>query len=229
MQFFDLSHPFENGMPVYPGSARASLTSVASAAVDGYNEIRMNISTHNGTHVDCGYHLLESGMKTLDYPLEQFYGDAVVIDCRSVEAGAKITLDLLKPRESFIRQSRFVLLCTGWSRYWGSQEYFRDFPVLDTTAAAYLTSFGIRGTGTDTISFDPVGSEDLPVHHILLAGGKILIENLTRLEDLPNAGFTFSCFPLPLVNGDGSPVRAVGIVSRDEGQGTSRGKSRLTR
>lgn len=215
MPCIDLSHPLENGMPVYPGSPGALFTEVATASMDGYNETRMNISSHTGTHMDCGYHMLDAGRKILDYDPEQFYGDAVVIDCRQLAAGARITADLLRTRESVIRQCRYVLLCTGWSRYWGSQEYFRGFPVLDTAAAHYLSSFGIAGAGTDTISFDPADSRDFSNHHILLSHGLVLVENLTRLEDLPQNGFTFSCFPLPLAGGDGSPVRAVGIVGND--------------
>jgi kynurenine formamidase len=212
MPYIDLSHTLENGMTVYPGSAAPSFSPIATTAAAGYNEIRMDMSTHTGTHIDCGFHMLEAGRSILDYPLDQFYGNAVMIDCRYVAPGERITLDLLKPWESAINQSRFVLLCTGWSRYWGLPEYFRDFPVLDIAAARYLSSFSIAGAGTDAISFDPVGADDFANHHILLSNGKILIENLTRLEHLPHTGFIFSCFPLPLVNGDGSPVRAVAIV-----------------
>jgi kynurenine formamidase len=57
---------------------------------------------------------------------------------------------------------------------------------------------------------------ELPVHHILLSHGLILIENLVNLESLPKQEFTFSCLPLKIKNGDGSPVRAVGIVTRDK-------------
>jgi kynurenine formamidase len=44
----------------------------------------------------------------------------------------------------------------------------------------------------------------------------VLIENLVRLEDLPAEGFLFCCFPLKIAGGDGSPVRAVGIVMSNE-------------
>ena len=114
----------------------------------------------------------------------------------------------------------FLLIHTGWSQYWGSEEYFRKFPVLNVDAARYLTSFPLKGIGSDTISFDPVDSGDLPVHHILLSKGLILIENLVNLKSLPKHNFAFSCFPLKIRNGDGSPVRAVGIITRDKGLGT---------
>ncbi len=112
------------------------------------------------------------------------------------------------------------LLHTGWSQFWGTEDYFGNFPVLHPDAATYLSAFNLKGIGSDTISFDPVDSVELPVHHILLSAGIILIENLVNLNKLPQHDFTFSCFPLNIKNGDGSPVRAVGIVTRDKGQGT---------
>ena len=85
--------------------------------------------------------------------------------------------------------------------------------MLHEDAATYLSSFNLKGIGSDTISFDPVDSWELPVHHILLSKGLILIENLVNLKSLPKHNFAFSCFPLKIKNGDGSPVRAVGIVN----------------
>ena len=40
----------------------------------------------------------------------------------------------------------------------------------------------------------------------------IIIENLTGLEQLMNKEFWFSCFPLKIEEGDGSPVRACAIT-----------------
>jgi kynurenine formamidase len=51
------------------------------------------------------------------------------------------------------------------------------------------------------------------VHHTLLSAGMVLIENLTGLEKLPESGFYFSCLPLKIQSGDGSPVRAVAITT----------------
>ena len=39
----------------------------------------------------------------------------------------------------------------------------------------------------------------------------ILVENLNRLQDLPQSGFTFFALPLRIKDGDGSPVRAVAM------------------
>jgi kynurenine formamidase len=211
MQIIDLSHPLENGMPVYPGSEHPEFSKIASLDREGYNEIMLSLPTHTGTHVDCGYHILADGQRIHETPLDSFVGNAVVIDCR-VAGGGKITPGLLEPYASLFVRCRFVLLRTGWDRFWGSDEYFNGYPLLDEEAARYLCSFAIRGIGVDAVSFDPVHDTDLVIHHILLSHGIILIENLTCLEYLPASGFLFTCLPLPLKDGDGSPVRAAGIV-----------------
>jgi kynurenine formamidase len=212
----DLTHPMESNMPVFPGSPPVKFITAATFEQEGYHEIRIDCSTHTGTHIDCGFHLLGSGLNTLTTPVTHFYGKGMVVDCREIPSGSTISKELLQEREKDILNSDFLLIHTGWSQYWGKEEYFREFPVLDPEAATYLSGFNLKGIGSDTISFDPVDSVKLPVHHILLSKGIILVENLDNLGSLPDYGFVFCCFPLRIKDGDGSPVRAVGIGRSDE-------------
>jgi len=41
----------------------------------------------------------------------------------------------------------------------------------------------------------------------------VVIENLTSLDALGGRAFLFSCLPLNIVTGDGSPVRAVAQIN----------------
>jgi arylformamidase len=216
LDVIDLTHPMESGMPVYPGSPPANFVTSATFEKEGYHEIRINCSTHTGTHIDCGYHLLSDGLNTATTPVNRFFGKGIVVDCRNIPAGGLISKDFLQPLEPDILNADFVLLHTGWSQFWGGEEYFGKFPVLHQDAANFLSACNLKGIGIDAISFDPVDSAELPVHHILLSAGIILIENLVNLKTLPKHDFAFSCFPLNIKNGDGSPVRAVGIVRRGE-------------
>ena len=212
MPVIDLTQMVTNGMPVFPGSGPVIVKRVSNLDSEGYNELRMEISTHTGTHIDCGLHLLEEGFDTVMTETQRFYGKGLVIDCRSIPHNGIITVEVLQPYESVIRQSEFVIFKTGWSRFWSDPQYFSDFPVLDDKAAAYLACFSLKGTGVDAPGFDPVDSVKLSVHKALLSKGIVLIENLTNLDALPDKGFIFCCFPLKIKGGDGSPVRAVGIV-----------------
>lgn len=211
MQVIDLTHTIKNGMPVFPGSKEVKLIHHAGIAAAGFNELLLNISGHNGTHIDCGRHLSDESADLSGIPAHHFTGRGLVIDCRYFGENP-ISKSKLEIFEKSINEVDFVLFLTGWSNYWNSERYFSSFPVLSSEAAEYLSTFQLKGAGVDNPGFDPVDSTDLTNHKILLSKGRLLIENLTNLEQLPEKGFTFCCFPLKIHGGDGSPVRAVAVI-----------------
>lgn len=211
MRVIDLSHILESGMPVFPGSPEAELERIATFDREGYHETRLMVTTHTGTHVDCGFHFLPAGFDTASAAASCFFGRGLVIDCRNL-GGRPISSNYLKGFVEKIRKADFVLLHTTWDQYWGKEVYFSGYPFPEPEAAAFLASFPLRGVGIDAISLDAADSTRYPVHHTLLSAGIVLIENLTCLEKLPESGFYFSCLPLKILSGDGSPVRAVAIT-----------------
>lgn len=210
MEVIDLSHLLETGMPVFPGSPEARVERIAAFEKEGHNETRLVITTHTGTHIDCGLHFLSAGFDTASTVASRFFGRGLVIDCRNVGSGP-IKSNFLSEFTDKIRKADFVLLHTAWDQYWGKDAYFSGYPFPEPEAAAFLATFPLRGVGIDAISLDAADSVQYPVHHTLLSSGIVLIENLTCLEQLPESGFYFSCLPLKIKSGDGSPVRAVAI------------------
>ena len=207
----DLSHPLENGMPVYPGTEPPALVDVAAIDPDGFREKRLAICSHTGTHVDAPAHILP-GAATLDQlPVAHFFGRALLLDCTH-KGGAGVSLANLLAHEADIRAHEFVILPTGWSRYWGEPLYFQGYPVLAADAARWLAGQGLKGLGLDAISVDPVDAVDLTVHTLLLKAGMVIVENLTHLSALPRPSFHFCCLPLNIRDADGSPVRAVAML-----------------
>ncbi|MBN2521678.1 MAG: cyclase family protein [Bacteroidales bacterium] len=208
-EFIELSYTIEENMMVYPDTPSPEFKTIASIEQDGYREMIMKLTTHTGTHIDAEAHIYTTG-KTIDqYNLDQFYGTAIVIDCsRSpviyIEPLKKILLETSLPD--------FLLLYTGWAKFWGKNEYFTDFPVLNTSTAKFLSKLPIKGIGIDSVSFDNINNPQLTNHKILLKKGLILIENLKDLEQLIDIRFIFSCFPLKLSKGDSSPIRACAII-----------------
>jgi arylformamidase len=211
MKFIDLSHFLEPDMPVFPGESPPEIKDTAAIDTDGYRLKHITLSSHTGTHVDAPAHIV-AGAKTLDQlPMDTFCGEAFLLNCMT--SRRHIHLQDLLPHGEVIRRHPFLLLHTGWSRYWGDARYFNGYPVLAPDAARWLAEAGLRGVGVDTISPDPVDSVELPIHNILLGAGMIIIENLTNLEAIKDQAFLFCCFPLKIKDGDGSPVRAVAIIS----------------
>ncbi len=214
MRIIDVTHIIANDMPVYPGTEQPVLTTACEIETDGFLEQKITFYSHTGTHIDAPAHIIK-GAATLDLlPIHQFYGRAVRVDI-TPDAGDAITMEHLIAHRGIIQGADFLLLHTGWSRWWGQKRYFVDYPVLTPDAAEWLRGLKLKGVGLDTISADRFDSLDFPVHKTLLGSDCIIIENLTNLDKLPNHSFLFSCFPLNFKQADGSPVRAVAIIDEE--------------
>ncbi len=211
MNVIDLSHAISPGMPVYPGTEPPQFSQACTIAANGFAEKRISLHTHTGTHVDVPGHILEGGLLLDEMGPRGFVGSACVIDASGVQSG-EIGASLLQAEERAISESDFVLIHTGWSRSWGQESYLSGFPILTMDAARWLHRRRLKGVGFDTISADPAGSVGLEIHREILRAGTIIIENLTGLDALVGRSLLFSCLPLRLAGGDGSPVRAVAIL-----------------
>lgn len=211
MKLVDLTHPISPNMPVYPGTEPPVFTTGCSIDEIGFLEKKITLYSHTGTHVDAPAHLIK-GHNTLDMlAIEHFHGPALMLNFDNF-TDKNIGVKELEPFQDKIKKVEFLLLHTGWSKYWGSEKYFTNYTVLSLEAANWLSSFGLKGFGLDTISADTADTEDYHVHKALLQKNTIIIENLTNLVDLPCSQFDFSCFPLSFEDADGSPVRAVAFI-----------------
>lgn len=210
MRIVDLSQTIEPHMTVFPGTDAPQAAPIRLLHEHGYNERRLTLTTHTGTHMDAPAHLLE-GAPTLDrLDPGRFLGRGMILDATST--GPEIGLETLLARQAEIMASDYLLLRTGWDAKWKTSAYLEGFPVLSAEAARWLARQNMKGVGVDAISVDVVDSEQLPVHHALLGSGMVIVENLKALAALPENGFTFCCLPLPLADADGSPARAVAIL-----------------
>jgi kynurenine formamidase len=78
MKIIDLSLPLYTGMPVYPGDPEPSIELVQTIAREGWNMRRLQINTHDATHVNMQIHMVEGGKSLDDYPLDAFCGPAKI-------------------------------------------------------------------------------------------------------------------------------------------------------
>jgi kynurenine formamidase len=211
MQIIDLSHAISPDMPVYPGTNPPKFSIPCTIEKDGFTETEISIFTHTGTHVDAPAHILK-GAETLDHKaINHFIGKACVLDFQSAHNNT-ISIENIIPFQSQVEKCDFILFHTGHSQLWGTNDYYKDYPVLSDETALWLVDNNIKGIGADVISADAIGDSDFPIHKILLKNSIIIIENLTNLGKIPEKNFIFSCFPLKIENADGSPVRAVAMV-----------------
>lgn len=213
MAIRDLSQPLASGITRYPGDPAVSIHSHADIESDGYRVSAIRMGSHSGTHVDAPSHTEPDGKTVDELPVDRFRFDAHLIDCSGLE-----------PREA-VDRSRLpdapdvdlVLFRTGWDIHWTEDRYV-DHPYLGSGVASWCRMHGYS-VGVDCLNPDPTPSASasenepsgVPVHRAVLGAGNLIIENLTNLSGLPEQ-FELHAMPLPIVSGDGAPVRALAVL-----------------
>jgi len=210
MKIIDLSHIIHPAMPVYPGDERPNLKKVAIIEKNGYRETKITINSHTGTHIDAPCHMLENANSLENIEIDNFFGKAIILNFNK-RKNPLINLDSLLQHQDKINKIEFIIIKTGWSTYWGQNQYYKGYPYLSKEAAEWLSEFNLKGIGIDTISIDRSDTNNFIVHKTLLAKNIIIIENLTNLDSVKNNCFMLSVLPLKYKGADGSPVRAIAI------------------
>lgn len=203
----DLTHIIHPNMPVYPGTEQPVFHKGTSIEEDGFLEKKVSFFSHTGTHMDAPAHIIKKGNTLDNLEINHFCGEALCIDVKE----EYVEKELLEKYEKDLKDVDFIILRSGWSKFWGEEKYFNDFPTLSKKAAFYLREFNLKGIGLDMISIDKIENESLPIHHIILSNNMVIIENLTNLENLPKR-FKFYALPLKLQDADGAPIRAIGEI-----------------
>lgn len=202
MRIYDISQPVRDGIAVWPGDRPFELAwSMSRAAGASVNVAAASLSMHTGTHVDGFRHVTDDGATAAAMPLAPYLGPAVVVDARGRD---RLTAELLDgvdpdvtPRVLF--RTREVVDPTRFPE---------DVAWITPELAHALVASGFRLVGTDAPSIDPIDSATLDAHRILAAGGVANLENAV-LTQVPPGRYILVALPLPLVDADSSPVRAV--------------------
>ena len=210
MRVTDLSHNINTDMTTYTKDEKPEIYNIATIEKDGFNEKILRICTHTGTHIDAPSHMINKGKNIDEFNVSDFIGIAVIVDISQFK---EVAISDLMKYEDRIRNCDFLILKTGWEKYWGSNDYFNNFPSLSEEAAKWICDFNLRGIGIDTISIDKFDSIDFEIHNIILSRGKLIIENLTNLDAINSEEFTLVATPLKIECGDASPVRAIALTN----------------
>ncbi len=210
MNITDLSHIVHTDMPVFPGTEKPVFKKANTLENDGFKEMKITMYSHTGTHIDAPAHMINNGKYLDDLNVGHFIGKATIIDF-SNRNKKLINIESLKQYKERIKNVEFIIIKTGWSKYWGDKKYFGEFPSLTERSAKWLSQFELKGIGIDAISVDNIKSTTFTVHKVLLSKDIIIIENLTNLDAINKNYFILNVLPLKNKNADGSPVRAIAI------------------
>jgi kynurenine formamidase len=201
---------------------------------------RVEISTHNGTHLDAPYHyfsemdhaLVEGGrpsMRIDEVPLDWCFQPGVKLDFRHLPDGhvvtpAEVEAELARIGHE-LRPLEIVVVNTRAGSRYGQEDFIHSGCGMGKAATLWLLERGVRLVGTDGWSWDApfsltkkkveaTGDASLiwEGHRAGREIGYCHIEKLSNLEALPADGFMVACFPVKVHRGSAGWTRAVAIL-----------------
>ena len=211
MRVLDLTHAFDNGMPVFPGLPDPSFEHIAQVEEDGYAMTRYAMLNHIGTHVDAPAHQIAGGDTLDEIGLERLVTDAVRIDVSHRAPHGPVPLDELQPELERVRAGDIVLFYSDNARNYGGDAYWTGWSYPDAEASRALIERGISAIGFDGPSADPVDSTTFDLHRIWLSAGRMILENVNNLDQLPDRAQVVVA-PMKVARANGAPTRVFALL-----------------
>jgi len=225
MEIIDLTHTIHDEIQIYPGDPVPSISRALTHEKDYCHVDMLKLGSHTGTHIDAPYHFLKGGQRIDEIPVQRFIGNGILVDVSDKSERDLIDSADLKSSTTEIKKGDFVLLRTGWDRYFGTSRYLQH-PFLSVDAAGLLVALGVALVGIDALNVDSSYQTEMdpesfkgdsqaladygyPVHDILLGNDILIVENLCNLDKIKQRNGFYSFLPLKLKDSDGSPIRAV--------------------
>ncbi len=215
----------------FPGVTGAQVPGGAGFAAAEW----VTLTTHNGTHLDAPWHYHptmnggEPAMTIDEVPLDWCFRPGVKLDFRHVEDGHVVTAAEVEAELARIGHDLqpldIDLVNTRAGQAVGDPNFVNIGCGMGYEATLYLTTRGVRVTGTDAWSWDAPFS--FTAERVRETGDTSLIweghkagreigychlEKLHNLEALPASGFTVCCFPHKIKGASAGWTRAVAIL-----------------
>ena len=216
-RLIDVSHAVEHGMVTYPGLpapaisdwlARADSRSRYAPGTE-FQIGKVELVANTGTYIDAPFHRYPDGPDIGALPLDAVAAlDGVVVRAATRSSRA-LDADLFTGRDL---RRKAVLVHTGWDAHWRTEQYGQGHPYLTRAAADLLVRSAAALVGIDSLNIDDTADGARPAHTLFLGAGIPIVEHLTNLGALPDAGFRFFAVPAPMKGMGSFPVRAFGIV-----------------
>jgi kynurenine formamidase len=209
----DLSHTVCEGLITYKGLPAPLICDFLSREESrklygegtSFHIGRIDMVANTGTYLDSPFHRFEDGKDLSQLELSALAGlDAVVARVTGLASRA-VGREVFLPLDV---RGKAVLVETGWSRHWATEQYFEDHVYLTRDAAEYLRSAGAALVGIDSYNIDDIRDGARPVHTLLLGADIPIVEHMCNLEQLPVSGFTFTAVPAKVKGMGTFPVRA---------------------
>ena len=236
LRWIELSHPLRNDSPFWSGIPEGAVDLCKTVYDWGQPMLDCLIQTFKfpgqfGTHIDFPGHFVKEaplsehyGVKDMVFPLCVVDVTAKVAEdpCYAVTAA---DLQAYEAQYGAIPDGAFVALRTDWSKRWPDMDALsgtasdgsENFPGWSMEALRYIyetrnaAANGHEALDTDA-SAEAAKAGDLACERYVLAKGKLQIEVLCNLDQVPPAGAVLLAACPNIVGATGLPVRVWAIA-----------------
>ncbi len=223
-KLIDLTHTLDSHIPTWNGSCgfnhELHVDYVDCKGEDKFRVMKIKMHAGIGTHMDAPSHCIPSGLCIHDFDVNELCMPCVVIDvsnqCHEHYSLTPEDIGAFESKHGPINKGSCVMVKTDWGKFWNHREKYHNnhiFPSVSLEAAKMLLERDVSALGIDTLS--PDRPEDgFKVHQIFLGSGKILIENVANLDNMPPIDAFIMAFPIKVKDGAEAPVRLVGLIKK---------------
>ena len=230
ISYFDHHATVNQLLSFFPGLTGSDLPDGEAWAIE-----KVELLTHNGTHLDAPYHFastMNRGERAItidEVPLDWCFRPAVKLDFRHLPDGHVVTAQEVEAELGRINYTLqpfdIVVINTSAGSRYAQSDYVSSGCGMGYNATMYLLERGVRLTGTDGWSWDaPFGHTarryaETKDARLIWEGhkagrdiGYCHLEKLHNLESLPASGFRIACFPVKIRGASAGWTRAVAIL-----------------
>lgn len=209
LRLVDLSLDIYDRAPTFWPDPKTAVIPHLTVQNLSYNITQLVMSTHLGTHLDAPYHFFDDGRTVENLDIRRGFGPAWVLDFNHKAPKEEITVADMQRYAERVTPGCRLIFRTGWDKQFPHPPYFSDQPYLGTALCQWLVEKGVAAIALDMPTVHP--ADYVTTHHLLLRPEVLIIEGLTRLEQLHSEQVVLCALPLRIRGRDGSPCRAVAI------------------
>ena len=221
-KIIDLTHILDENSPSWHGDCgfhcKITLDYADFTTKPTFRTQELTMRAGMGTHMDAPAHCIPGAASIEQIPLSQLCIPCVVIDVSAVShecySVSSQDIEQFEAKHGAIASDTFVMIKTGWERFWYAPEKYHNnyvFPSVSAEAAELLLKKGVCGLGIDTLSPDRPES-GYRVHQLFLGNGKYLVENAANLNNLPAQGSFVLILPMKIKGATEAPIRLIALV-----------------
>jgi arylformamidase len=203
MKYYDISPIIKPSFAVFPGDVAFKLSkNLEIKEGSSCNISSMTTTLHIGSHADAPCHYNNKGKDISLQNIAYYFGNCQVLDMSYIQSNIIHPSDL----ENIEIKSERILIKTN---SWNSNSHWKNrFKTISPYSIDFFSRKKVIMVGIDTPSVDSTTSKSLKTHKTIFQNNLSILECLS-LKFIKAGMYSIIAFPLKILDGDASPVRAI--------------------